>query len=302
VRYGGVAWKYQPSRSCRGSRRGESGVPCSLWGSRVAGGHGSLKADFRGTPRGVSVPHRRQRTQMNKQGGLDVQHTYCPLHDKSKFGRMAIAVWLVFFCIPTFAFGGQAQVIMYDNLSLGRTILNEARSFGSDEIGDDVNLVRYEDGHISDFFRTASNVSDGNIIENFSGIYRFYNRDTMALLGSYQFGMILGSWNIQPGGSVSYGTDISDLRIPVAPRMFVTVQYTSVLGGSFNDIGVLIGGPTTRGSSSRFVRNFTTGQDIDLGGDSRNLGYRIHVRPIPSPSALGVFGLAAVFGVRRRRL
>jgi hypothetical protein len=230
-----------------------------------------------------------------------VQHTCRPLHDKSKFGRMAIAVWLLFFSIPTLAFGRQAQVIMYDNLSPGRTVLDEARSFGSDEIGDDVNLVRYEDGHIGQFFTTVANVSDGNILENFTATYKFYNKDTSALLGTFPLGLTTNPQNISPGESRLFGIDISFRQIPVAPRMFVTVQYTSVLGGSFNDIGVLIGGPTTRGSSSRFVRNFTTGQDIDLGGDSRNLGYRIHVRPIPSPSAIGVFGLAAIFAVRRRR-
>jgi hypothetical protein len=219
------------------------------------------------------------------------------------FHNRAIVVFVT--CTTSIAIAQEA-VWMYDNARPptrpgGRTVLDGVLRIGGDEIGDDINLERHEDGVIGPAGWSLANLSTTDTIRGYFFTLRWYNRDNNQLLGTFSSDFGNPVFPIGPGQSHALFTDLNDLDIRVAPRMYMTFQVTGVIGGTLNDVGVLTGGPHTAGSSSRFVRNFTTNQDIDLGSDRRNIGFLVHVYPIPTPSALATFALAAVFAVRRRR-
>jgi hypothetical protein len=219
--------------------------------------------------------------------------------------NVSILIAGVLTIVAPYALAQPSEVTMYDNILPpargGVTVLDGTLRIGGDEIGDDLDLVRYEDGRIGTAGWSLANLSTTETIRGYFFTLRWYNRDTNQLLGAVDGSFGNPSFPIGPGQSHVLGADLGFRNIPIAPRMSMTFQVTEVIGGTLNDVGVLTGGPNTAGSSSRFVRNFTTGQMIDLGSSNRNLGFLIYVRPIPTPSALGIFGLATVFAARRRR-
>ncbi|MDX2146909.1 MAG: hypothetical protein SFZ23_05255 [Planctomycetota bacterium] len=197
------------------------------------------------------------------------------------------------------------SIMMYDNWTPplpGRTVLNSVLRVGRDEIGDDLNLTNYQDGFIDGMGWTIANLSTTNQITSYRERLTWIDRDTSQILGSVTYGGEPLREPIPPGARFRVDIPSSSVRVPVRPRMYFTIQYFDVVGASVDDIGLLYGGPTTVGSSSRFIRNFTTGQDIDLGGSNQNLGFYIRVRPIPAPGvcAAGLFAFGAL-ATRRRR-
>ncbi|MDX2146184.1 MAG: hypothetical protein SFZ23_01580 [Planctomycetota bacterium] len=87
--------------------------------------------------------------------------------------------------------------------------------------------------------------------------------------------------------------------IPTSSTMYMSVQFSELVGGDMSGVGTLSGGPITTGSSSTFIQNFTTGQSIDLGPNN-NLGFFIDTVPIPAPGT-GVLVFVSVLSARRRR-
>ncbi|MDX2148431.1 MAG: hypothetical protein SFZ23_13005 [Planctomycetota bacterium] len=197
--------------------------------------------------------------------------------------------------------------MMYDNWTPplpGRTVLNSVLRVGGDEIGDDLNLTNYQDGVLDSMGWTLVNTSSNDDIVSYGFRIRFTDSNTGEVFVDRTYPATPLPTPIPPGArlrsSFPFGSQLS-FQIPVRPRMYFTIQYFDVVGASVDDIGLLYGGPTTVGSSSRFIRNFTTGQDIDLGGSNQNLGFYIRVRPIPTPGAVSFALLSLGLATRRRR-
>jgi hypothetical protein len=67
------------------------------------------------------------------------------------------------------------------------------------------------------------------------------------------------------------------------------------------DIGVIVGGPHNTGSSSRYVRDMTTGDLIDLGSENSNFALGVRVIAVPTPGVAGFVTLGFIGACRRRR-
>jgi hypothetical protein len=195
---------------------------------------------------------------------------------------------------------------MYDNwrgpFNFGFTRLDQTLRVGGDEIGDDVNLRRFTPGIIDSFGYTIANLSASETLVDVNIRFRFYNRDSGALISSFDRGFGEPSLNIAPmtnsirrfaPGALTF------FNLAAAERMYMTMQVVDIIGIPLSDFGVLYGGPITNGSSSSLIRNFTTGQDIDLG-PGKNLGFLVSVT-IPTPASASLFVITATLATRRRR-
>jgi hypothetical protein len=180
------------------------------------------------------------------------------------------------------------------------SLLTRFNNVGTQEIGDDLVLSNCSPSFVNDLGFTLVNGSRTQGISRYRSTFRFYD-ENLTLLGVVSE---VVNTIFPPFGAASIFTSGGYFRpfnIPTAPRMFMTTQYTEVIGDN-SLVGLLYGGPVTTGSSSRFIRNFTTGQQIDLGGEDQNLGFFIDTVPIPGPGALTVMAVAmGVVGCRRRR-
>lgn len=132
--------------------------------------------------------------------------------------------------------------------------------------------------------------------------FRFYDYDTMQLLDSLSievtsFPLAPGQFTLtefEPGGLRRFALDIDD-------HVWMTIQFTRVLGIPLNDLGQLVGGPPNTGDSSRFIRNFMTGDLIDLGDSPEaNLGMFVKTVAVPEPGCAVVLLSPLVAGRRRR--
>lgn len=201
----------------------------------------------------------------------------------------------------------QSVSMLYDNYSdstsFGRTFLPNTLRVGGYEIGDDVVAGGYLGGVVDSAGFSFANLSSVNTATGIDVTLRWYDFEDSVLLGEFRVDADFGSpplpgskWRLRFGEGF-----LRNLQIPVRARMFQTVQYNDIRGIDLSDVGVLTGGPTTVGSSSRFARNFTTNEQIDLGSADENIGFFTREYFIPTPSAISVLGLGLVFAVRRRR-
>jgi hypothetical protein len=182
----------------------------------------------------------------------------------------------------------------------GNTVLLSAFRVGENEVGDDLQLVDPGAAIVSDMGFTFVNMSPTDTATSFRFTHRFYD-ENLVLLG--QFSARLGG-SFPPNAGARFTTRggvLTGFHIPVAERMFVTTTYSDIIGIDPNDVGVRYGGPVTIGSSTQFIRNFTTGQQIDLGDANQNLGYFINTIPIPAPAASITIAFAGLLATRRRR-
>ncbi len=172
---------------------------------------------------------------------------------------------------------------------------------GTAEIGDDLYLIPTGPSTVSDIGFSYMNASTTSVITHFRSTIRFYNHDLL-LVGIDAFDHDLA---LQPGVRVAIFSDsyfYLSYNIPVTSLMYMSVQFTDIVGAGPNDMGMVVGGPITTGNSSQYLRNFTTGEPIDLGTtEQKNLRFFIDTVSVPSP--LSIAGLLAGLGtcLRRRR-
>ncbi len=172
---------------------------------------------------------------------------------------------------------------------------------GTAEIGDDLYLVPTGPAIVSDIGFSYMNASTTSVITHFRSTIRFYNHDLL-LVGIDEFDHDLA---LRPGIRVAAFSNsyfYLGYNIPVTSLMYMSVQFTDIVGAGPNEMGMLVGGPITTGNSSQYLRNFTTGEPIDLGTtEQKNLSFFIDTVSVPSP--LSITGLFAGLGtcLRRRR-
>ncbi|MDX2146811.1 MAG: hypothetical protein SFZ23_04755 [Planctomycetota bacterium] len=191
----------------------------------------------------------------------------------------------------------------YDNWrspsSGGNTLLIATVRADADEIADDVGIVNWQpQTFVADLGWTLYNFGT-RTITRYRTTIRLYDAESNLLFTSSG----VSSSSIPPGLGVKFATSggaYLGANIPVSPGMFMSVQYSEVQGPSAADLGVLSGGPITLGSSSNFIYNFTTGQQIDLGPNN-NLGFFIDAVVVPAPAGAPLLTVGVLAIARRRR-
>lgn len=172
---------------------------------------------------------------------------------------------------------------------------------GTAEIGDDLQLINNGPGRVTDIGFTYLNASATNVITSFTWNIRFYNQN-FEQVGIDIYTLNLG---LQPRAGVKVFSDgyfYYPFNIPTSQQMYMSIQFTDIVGAGPGDMGMLVGGPITTGNSSQYLRNFTTGELIDMGTTSqRNLGFFIDSVSVPAPTVLLASCIALPIALRRRR-
>jgi len=199
----------------------------------------------------------------------------------------------------------------YDNwrtaIDGGDAVLLGTHRVGNHIVADDASLVNYTGGIVTSMRRSIANmgaVGSGALLEARVTV-RWYDSASQSLLRSFSYISDYSLFPVAPGTSyLSFSRDgfWDFLNVTLSPTIHWSDQYETAVGTSVDNIGFITAGPRNTGYSSRYLRDFTTGQNIDLGSDQINLAFGIRTRNVPSPSILVssfLFGMSAV--TRRRR-
>ncbi|MBU6412554.1 MAG: hypothetical protein KGS45_03705 [Planctomycetes bacterium] len=187
----------------------------------------------------------------------------------------------------------------------GQTVRRGALTTGSSEYGDDLVFASTETVRLSDLGFTVANLANSGSITGFDLRIRIYSATTMEVLLDDFANYVLIGGGIDPGragyvfseGGFFFGTNTI-----ISTPVFITTQVTSVQGIDLSQVGVGYGGPINTGSSSSLIRNFTSGQNIDLGADPQNnLLFFIDSVVVPSPSSVSLLAASSLLALRRRR-
>lgn len=198
---------------------------------------------------------------------------------------------------------------MYDNWSDpvffgGRTLRVGLQRIADHEVADD--FIMTQSGRLSAMYRSVANMDapgSGSNINRTTVQTRWYDAQSGSILREYTYelhfglaGMAGTSWNVlQDDGYWSF------LNLELPARIMYSERETNVVGASPESIGRITAGPNTIGASTRFIHDYTAGQDIDLGSDQVNLLLAVRATPIPTPAALATLIAAACAAIRRRR-
>lgn len=189
----------------------------------------------------------------------------------------------------------------------GDTLVNGRVRVGAQEVGDDLNLAVWQGSVVNDIGYSVVNMaaSGGGSLTGVGQHRRFYDADTGELLYTDSAFYTFVGFSLRPGeGGIGYtdGGFYRGFGIPARQRMYMTMQFFDPVGISIEDMGLFYGGPINTGSSSSLIRNFTTGQNIDLGANPQNnLIFFIDSVVVPSPSSFSLLAASSLLAVRRRR-
>lgn len=203
----------------------------------------------------------------------------------------------------------QAIIESYDNwrsptYGNGAFVMSGVQRVGTHEFGDDLSLVNNHAGAILDSTGSSfSNMAAYGVWTSVRVTYRWYALDAGQMLRSYSFLLLMG-FTFNPGETYLSGDNDGDwrfLQVPLPTRFGFSIQYSDATGISTNDIGMAVGGPRNTGFSSSFLRDYTVGQDLNLGNDQTNLAMYIHSYSVPGPTALGLTCICSIAVNRRPR-
>jgi hypothetical protein len=197
----------------------------------------------------------------------------------------------------------QAVSSNYDNFTPpdlgGRTRTLRVLRTGSDEVGDDLQLVANTGGQLSGSGWSLCNLSQTQTLLQWTQTFRWYDRNGTLIASQSQIAFA-------PPGGVGPGVFAllqqldgfwGGFNIVLPDQVFMSVQFTNTIGIDNADMGIWIAGPVSVGSSARTYRNFTSGAFVDPGADNENLAALIRAEIIPSPSSL--LGVAAMLVLLR---
>jgi hypothetical protein len=189
-----------------------------------------------------------------------------------------------------------------DQVRGGQSQRLEMYRVGSDEVGDLV-VSDVGGGRLRGENFTLTHVGQTGVGTYITKRNRWYDQSGQ-LIREFVFDIDMSLAHLTPGLLKNYSAgdgfwDFLNLDLPASS--YISHQWFNPIGMDAADLGQAIAGPRTIGYSSQFIRNFTTGQDIDLGSDQRNLCLAVRVDPIPSPSSLSLFAASSLLALRRRR-
>jgi hypothetical protein len=183
----------------------------------------------------------------------------------------------------------------------GQSLIGERLVLGNVEVGDDLLLADWQPCKVNDIGWSLCNNSATGSLTFFGATIRFYD-GSLALLGTDT--ATYSGQTFRPGARAlvqSSGGFYGRFNISTTQAMFMSIEFFGTVGVDPGDVGVLYGGPITFGNSSRFARNMTTGDLIDLGASPQaNLGFFIDT-VVPAPSAASLFAASSLLALRRRR-
>jgi len=184
----------------------------------------------------------------------------------------------------------------------GQSLIGERLTMGNIEVGDDLILANWQQSKVNDIGWSLCNNSATGTLSFFGATIRFYT-DSLVLLGTDT--ATYSGQNFRPGARAlvqSSGGFYGRFNIPTNQEMYMSIEFFGTVGVDPQEVGVLFGGPITFGNSSRYIRNMTTGQLIDLGADPQaNLGFFIDTVAVPAPSAASLLAASSLLALRRRR-
>ncbi len=200
----------------------------------------------------------------------------------------------------------QSGIRAYDNWRTathgGVSRFRGAVRTGGDEFADDLQLVTSGPSMLSDMAWSIYNLSETATLSSYRTTIRFYD-ESMHLLGqdSYVDTITIGPRD----GIVIYsdGGFFRPLQIPIPQQLFMSIQFSEIVGIDPADMATMAAGPRTTGYSTRYIRNLTSGQQIDLDGtDQTNLKFFIDTVSIPAPGSAAILfiSILSVAGRRRR--
>lgn len=204
-------------------------------------------------------------------GGIPISDSWI-VPDPANPGRF-LAV-----CEPPEGPSPRRVTMAYDNWFNDANFVGHVRT-GGDEVGDDINAVRGAGGFVDQMGYSIFNLSQTDSLTGIRRTWRF--RDTE---GRLIFEASLSVVIVNPILPMTGRRIFQFMRpgnIIVDDDFYVTLAFSQPIGADLADLGQVYGGPPAVGSSSRFYRNFTTGQNLDLGSpDSTS---PTSSRPTPSP-------------------
>ncbi len=199
----------------------------------------------------------------------------------------------------------------YDNWRFpgwgGQTSTRGATRIGGQEVGDDLILTDATDGVVNDIGYSIANVAavGGGSLSGVGIHFRFYDGVTNELMYTDSAYYTFVGFVIRPGEvgrGFFEGGFFRSFGIQTRAQMYLTMQFYDPAGLGIEDLGLGYGGPINTGSSSSLFRNFTTGQNIDLGADPQNnLLFFIDSVVVPAPTVCSVIATSSLFALRRRR-
>ncbi|MDX2146710.1 MAG: hypothetical protein SFZ23_04240 [Planctomycetota bacterium] len=186
----------------------------------------------------------------------------------------------------------------YDNYSAPTVFSNRIRT-SDREFGDDLQLAKWHPGYVANIGFSIVNFSSSTI-NNLRVTFRFYNADGQLVYSERSSPLFV---NMPAGFAYLISSDGAawlPAQIPTSRNMYLSIQFSDVVGASIDDVGMLYGGPIGIGNSSRFIYDFTNNQQIDLGESPQaNLGFFLYSVPAPGATTLVFVGLVPL--ARRRR-
>jgi hypothetical protein len=180
----------------------------------------------------------------------------------------------------------------------GNSVHSQRLRVGGTEIADDLSMQ--SSGILTSDKFSVVNMSDNDTITSFRMTDTWYDSNGNVIL---RFNYTTIGYNLAAGDAAYVYDDdgfwnFLNLNLP-ASVMFAK-RFSNAANFNVDDFGVLVGGPHNTGSSSRYVRDMTTGDLIDLGSENSNFALGVRVNVIPSPSSLALVGLVALVTRRRR--
>lgn len=206
--------------------------------------------------------------------------------------------------------GPQSAVEVYDNFRRpdydppGQTLIRGTVATAGNEVGDDVTLENFTGGGILDSSGfSIANFSQSDSLSSMHIRYAWYDAGSLELRGSFVRQAVFafplpprsqGFVRFEEGAFVDYA-------IHLEASMYYTLQWSQPEGVPLEDLGQVYGGPTNTGSSSRYIRDFTNGQMIDLQDPVNNLFMFIRESPVPGVGSSMVICFACIGAARRGR-
>lgn len=173
---------------------------------------------------------------------------------------------------------------------------------GNTELADDLSLSGYEGGTLNTMGFSFVNYSTTGRLQQFRTRLRWYQPDTLEILGELLLNIRL-TGGLGPNAR-AYGLFPPDFLTPfnitIQDRVLWSLLHFEPIGIDAADLGQIYGGPTNTGSSSRFLRDLTNNQTLDLG-ENQNLMLSLSANPIPAPATLPFIAASGIFALRRRR-
>lgn len=186
----------------------------------------------------------------------------------------------------------------------GQTVFTgQSVQVGDREVGDDLRLVNYGGGILDSVGISRKNLATERFMGDFDLDIAFYRASDLHQIGQILVTIVGGGLDLPPGGArlsyFGFGT-LRRFNIVLENDIFMTVRYSNVQGVRPEDVGQLVGGPITTGFSSSIYRDFTLGQNFDLGETPQaNLGLSVRTF-VPSPGAAAMLFLYGYSAARRK--